>query len=88
MEFASGRPTPAIFIDATEYGDLLALSNAPYLQGIDERYDGDVSGIGDDTCGQSSTMDFVEVMHSGPVEERPNPYPVEYPSHYSLCMQC
>ena len=46
VEFSSGKSTPAIFMDATEYGDVLVLSGAPYLQGIDERFDGDVSGIG------------------------------------------
>lgn len=28
-----------VIIDATDWGEILALSNAPYLQGIDERYD-------------------------------------------------
>ncbi len=31
-----------IFVEATEFGDVLALSSAPYLQGIDERFDGDI----------------------------------------------
>ena len=44
--------TGDIFIDATEWGELLALSGADYLQGIAEQYDGDTSGIGNDTCGQ------------------------------------
>lgn len=40
VQFKSNGNT--IFVDATEFGDLLALSSAPYLQGIDERYDGDI----------------------------------------------
>ena len=71
-------------MDATEYGDILATSQAPYLQGIDERYDGDVSGIGNDTCGQSITVDFVQKYNYNVTNERPNPYPVEYPLHYTL----
>ena len=30
-----------VFLDTSYNGELLALSHAPYLQGIDERYDGD-----------------------------------------------
>jgi hypothetical protein len=84
LEFSSGKSIPAIFMDATEYGDLLAISQAPYLQGIDERFDGDVSGIGNDTCGQAITVDFVQNYHENTTVEPPNPYPVEYPQHYTL----
>ena len=43
-----------VFIDATSWGELLVLSGAHYLQGIEERFDGDHSGIGNSTCGQVS----------------------------------
>jgi hypothetical protein len=42
------------------------LSGAPYLQGIDEEFDGDVRGasqaVGNDTIGQSFTMTY-QVRH-------------------------
>ncbi len=74
----------SIFIDATEFGDVLATSGASYLQGIDERYDGDTSGIGDDTCGQAISMDFIEKNHKEDTIEPPDPYSVDHPEFYSL----
>jgi len=44
------------WLDASYNGELLVLSGAPYLQGIDEEFDGDVRGasqaVGNDTIGQ------------------------------------
>jgi hypothetical protein len=42
----------AVFMDASEWGELMALTDAPYLQGINEKFDGDTSGNGNDTCGR------------------------------------
>ncbi|KAH3743989.1 FAD-dependent oxidoreductase [Pelomyxa schiedti] len=76
--------TGDIFVDATEWGELLPLSGADYLQGLSEQYDGDISGQGDDTCGQSSTYCFAEEVHGVPVYEQPDPYPVDHADYYSL----
>ena len=54
-----------VFIDATEWGEVLALSGANYLQGI-ESVDGKQ---GDDRCGQSTVFGFVERLNPGPVDE-------------------
>ena len=54
--------TASTWLDTSYNGELLALSGGPYLQGIDEEYDGDVRGatqpIGNDTIGQSFTMTY------------------------------
>ncbi len=74
-----------VFVDATEWGELLALSDAPYLQGIAERYDGDVSGEGGpDTCGQSAVYGIAQEFHDSPQPEPENPYPVHFPKYYTL----
>jgi hypothetical protein len=62
------------WVDASYNGELLALSGAPYLQGADERYDGDVSGTGNDTLGQSFTMTYHIHMLAEPAPPPP-PYP-------------
>eukprot|EP01120_Amphizonella_sp_Union-15-10_P014259 TRINITY_DN6856_c0_g1_i2.p1 TRINITY_DN6856_c0_g1~~TRINITY_DN6856_c0_g1_i2.p1 ORF type:complete len:584 (+),score=79.27 TRINITY_DN6856_c0_g1_i2:45-1796(+) len=76
--------TGDVFIDGTDWGELLALSGAPYLQGVDESFDGDTSGTGLDTCGQSITYNFVEQYHLNDTYEPPNPYHVDHPEFYSL----
>jgi len=85
LQFSSANDgTQAIFMDATEWGELLVLSGAPYLQGIDERFDGDTSGIGDTQCGQGITVDFIEIINPENTTEPPNPYHVDHPDYYSL----
>jgi len=72
-----------IFIEATDWGEVLALTGASYLQGIDEEYDGDTRGTyGTDTCGQAFTYSLVEKYHSIPSFEPPNPQTPIFPSHY------
>ncbi len=66
VELASGYDRPAIFIDATEWGELLALSGAPYVQGV-EPNEGSLDS--DDTCGQSTVFGFVEKLNAAPVNE-------------------
>lgn len=50
------------WLDTSYNGELMVLTGAPYLQGIDEEFDGDVRGatqaIGNDTIGQSFTMTY------------------------------
>jgi hypothetical protein len=60
-------------IEGTSWGEVLVLSNASYLQGLMEQFDGDTSGIGNSTCGQAFTIDFLEKLEETPVDEPPNP---------------
>jgi hypothetical protein len=76
--------TASFFVDASEWGELLVVSGAPFLQGIDEQFDGDTSGVGNATCGQSITYDFTQLYNLNPTPEPPNPMPVHYPEYYSL----
>lgn len=55
-----------VFIDATEWGEVLALAGAPYLQGV-ETVDGETAG--DDRCGQSTVFGFVEQLTAEPIDE-------------------
>jgi len=65
--------------DTTSFGDLMVLAKASYLQGIDEQFDGDVSGNGNDTCGQSFTFDFAEKFYANEAEDVPVPNPPNSP---------
>jgi len=59
-----------VFLDATEWGEVLALAGAPYLQGV-EAVDGGRDG--NDTCGQATVFDIVERLNASPVDEPPGP---------------
>lgn len=61
VELSSGYDRPAVFIDATEWGELLALSGASYLQGVETTEGGTDS---DDSCGQSIVFPFVEKLNA------------------------
>ena len=63
LTFPAAKAT--VFIDATDWGEVLALSGANYLQGI-ESIDGKQ---GDDRCGQSTVFGFVEQFNFDPVDE-------------------
>ena len=63
-----GRST--VFLDATEWGEVLALSGFAYLQGVD-RIDGGREG--DDACGQAITVGIVERIDPAPTGEPPGP---------------
>ncbi len=69
----SAKPN-SVFIDATEWGEVLALSDAPYLIGV-ETSDGSLEG--NDKIGQSITFGFVQKLHEKPDSRRdaniPNP---------------
>ncbi|SIO25775.1 FAD dependent oxidoreductase [Singulisphaera sp. GP187] len=78
IRFASdqdkGKDRSVVFVDATEWGELLVLSGAPYLQGV-EATDGGREG--DDRCGQSTVFDLVERLNPAPVDEPPGPADVD-----------
>ena len=72
-------------MEGTSWGEVLALSNASYLQGVMEQFDGDVSGVGNATCGQAFTIDFLEQLRETPEDEPPNPLPEPAGgAHYTL----
>jgi hypothetical protein len=68
IRFAARRDTTrsTVFIDATEWGEVLALSGAPYLQGV-EPEDGSIES--NDCCGQSIVFGFVQRLHADAVNE-------------------
>jgi hypothetical protein len=70
-----------IFIDATEFGDLLVLSGSDWLQGTE---DSDGSLKNNDTCGQATVYPIAAVLNSQPVTEGPNPFPVAHPEFYNF----
>lgn len=57
----------AVFVDATEWGEVLALSKADYVQGIDKT-DGSLDTV--DTCGQATVFDLAEKLVGAPTDER------------------
>jgi len=64
----AGKAT--VFIDATEWGEVLALSGHPYLQGVE---DSDGSLDCRDTCGQATVYCFAQQLHAEPVNEADRP---------------
>jgi hypothetical protein len=69
--FEGEAGTPPVFIEATEWGELLVLSGKRYLQGPEES-DGGLAG--DDRCGQSTVYCFVQEILSQPGDD-PAPEP-------------
>ncbi len=59
LKFTAPQGKTAIFIEATEWGELLALSGARYLQGTDQV---DGSTEGNDQCGQATVFGFVQEL--------------------------
>jgi len=57
-----------IFVDATEWGEVLALSGAPYLVGVDASPDAEQ---GDDRSGQATVYCFAQRLHVTPVDDHP-----------------
>ncbi|APW62320.1 FAD-dependent oxidoreductase [Paludisphaera borealis] len=70
LRFEAGKGRHVVFIDATEWGELLVLAGSPYLQGVESE---DGGRLGDDRCGQSTVFDFVQRLNAGPVDEPPGP---------------
>jgi len=66
IELASGYDRPAVFIDATDWGELLALAGASYVQGVESS---EGATAADETCGQSIVFPFVEKLNAAPVAD-------------------
>ncbi len=71
-----------VFVDATELGDVLALADAPYLQGV-ETVDGSFE-TRDDRCGQATVFPLIARYHATAQSEPASPLPVDHPSFYGL----
>jgi len=56
-------------MEGSSWGEVLVLSNASYLQGLMEQFDGDIFGIGNSKCGQKTTYDYLEQLVEWPVDE-------------------
>ncbi len=69
LVFVEQTDRKTIFIDATEWGELLVLTGAPYLQGV-ETVDGETAG--NDRCGQATTFGFVQRYHAEPAGDHPD----------------
>lgn len=73
VRFVSRADRPTVFIDATEWGEVLALSGKEYLQGV-EASDGSLAALpGGDTCGQATVFCFAQELHADPVDEPDRP---------------
>lgn len=70
LRFEAPEGRDVVFIDATEWGEVLVLADAPYLQGV-EAEDGGLEG--DDRCGQSTVFDFVQRFAAEPADEPAGP---------------
>jgi hypothetical protein len=66
FESRSATGIATVFIDATEWGEVLALSGRPYLQGVE---DADGSLECRDTCGQATVYCFAQELHADAVNE-------------------
>ncbi|TWT35641.1 tricarballylate dehydrogenase [Posidoniimonas corsicana] len=66
--FSAGADRQTVFIDATEWGEVLALSGASYLIGAE---DPEKPLAGSSACGQAITFGFVMRYHSSAQEKHP-----------------
>lgn len=71
-----------VFIDATEFGDVLVLSGSQWLQGTEDA-DGSLQND-NDTCGQAIVYPIAAVLNAEQVAEGPNPFKVEHPDFYNF----
>ena len=70
IRFETAAQGTTVFLDATEWGEVLALSGHPYLQGAEEA-DGALEGS--DRCGQAIVFCFAQELHPEPVAEPDRP---------------
>lgn len=71
-----------VFIDATEFGDVLVLSGSQWLQGTEDA-DGALQN-NNDTCGQAIVYPIAAVLNAEQIAEGPNPFKVEHPDFYNF----
>lgn len=73
LRFLSRGDRPTVFVDATEWGEVLALSGKDYLQGIEEADGSLAAPPGGDTCGQAIVHCFAQELHAEPAGEADRP---------------
>ena len=73
LRFVSRAGGGTVFVDATEWGEVLALSGKDYLQGVEEADGALVTAPGGDTCGQATVYCFAQELHAEPVAEPDRP---------------
>jgi hypothetical protein len=73
LRFVSRPDRPTVFVEATEWGEVLALSGKDYLQGVEEADGSLLTAPGDDTCGQATVYCFAQQIHPEPVGEPDRP---------------
>jgi hypothetical protein len=71
-----------IVIDGTEFGEIMVLAGASYLQGL-EKSEGSLE-TAQETCGQSFVYPFVAKMNEKPVTETVPGGPPDHPEFYSV----
>jgi len=82
ITITSKRANGPVVIDATELGDVLVLSGASYLQGV-ESADGSTQ-IQDDTCGQAFVFPFVMRMNDTAVADNAPAGNPDHPEFYGM----
>lgn len=85
--FVLKSPTtqPPVVIDATEFGDVLVLAGASYLQGVEENEDAPLAGSREQ-CGQAFTFTFAALANpSGKTYELPvEKLQADHPEFYAF----
>jgi hypothetical protein len=64
LQFSGAAGRQAVWVDASEWGELLALAGAPYLQGVE--VPAETSNTTDDICGQAATYPFYVRYNTAP----------------------
>jgi hypothetical protein len=82
LYLTSSHSDGPIVIDASEFGEVLALSDAAYTQGV-EQDEGDPSSTREE-CGQAFTYGFVLELRPGPEPAMIPDLPVDHPLFYDL----
>lgn len=82
VNITSTRARGPVVVDATELGDVLVLSQAAYLQGI-ENSDGSLD-TENETCGQAVVFPFVMRYNDGPVADNAPPEQPDHPEFYGV----
>ncbi|MFW5741516.1 MAG: FAD-dependent oxidoreductase, partial [Myxococcota bacterium] len=82
VRITSNRAGGPVVVDATELGDVLVLSHASYLQGV-EKADGSLE-TDDETCGQAVVFPFVMRYNNGPVADNALPVQPDHPEFYGV----
>lgn len=82
VRITSQRGDGPVVIDATELGDVLVLSGAAYLQGI-EKADGSLE-TESETCGQAVVFPFVMRYNDGPVADNALAVEPDHPEFYGV----